>query len=562
MLTSLHIRNYVLIDSLDVEFPDGLVIITGQTGAGKSIILGALSLLTGGRADASVISGGAQNCTVEAEFEISRESIRHILEDNDVEWDNGHLTVRRVVHSSGRTRSFINDCPVSVGTLSDVISRLIDIHSQHQSLLLTDREYQLSALDAFAGNGALLSACRTAWQNASALRAQLEQLRSRLEKLVSEREYNEAVYSQLDAAGLKEDELATLDEEQKMLANAEQIKGALVAAQTCFQPSSDDSLSLCAALKEVQKQLQHIEAYIPAASEIADRIESSRIELDDILSEIESLDAGVDVSPARLEEVESRQSLIYDLMRRHGCADEKELIALRQSLSEMLYDSETLEQQALDLEKSIRAAEEEYRAASARLHDSRANASGEFAAQIQESLHFLELENAVFEVALTRGPEGPAGGDAVTFLFDAAGKSPKDVAKCVSGGEMSRIMLCLKAMMARHEEMPTMIFDEIDTGVSGSVADRMGSVICDMGRDMQVFAITHLPQVAAKGNAHFIVSKSIGERTSSTMKKLSPEERVVEIARMLSGASITAEAVANARTLLGQMSSFIEKSLP
>jgi len=551
MLTSLHIRNYILIDSLDVDFPEGLAIITGQTGAGKSIILGALSLLLGAKADASAICSGADSCVVEAEFDIEREELRRVLEENEIEWDGGHLLIRRVVHSSGRARSFINDSPVPVPVLAEISSRLIDIHSQHQSLMLTDRGFQLSMLDSFAGNAAILAECRASWQKLNSLKSELRQTEDRLSRLSSEKDYNEARFRQLDSAVIRNGELAELDEEQKTLANAEEIKNSLCSAEELLMPSDDSAVSVVAALKEAQKLLSSISRYIPATESLAGRLESSRIELDDIISEISALNSKVDVSGSRLEAVEQRMSLIYELFRKFGCGSESELISLRERLSEAIYDSSALEMKVESLRKDIKDAETVYLAAAAGLHSARLEASGAFASSIQSQLRYLELDSAVFSVDVAAAGPGPDGTDSVSFLFDASGKNPKEVSKCASGGEISRIMLCLKAMMAKFEEMPTMIFDEIDTGVSGSVADKMGSMICDIGRDMQVFAITHLPQVAAKGDAHFLVSKSVGDETRSTIKKLSHEERVMEIARMLSGSTVTGEAIANAKSLLG-----------
>lgn len=550
MLTSLHIRNYILIESLDVDFPEGLVIITGQTGAGKSIILGAMSLLLGTKADASAIHSGADSCVVEAEFDIEAEDIKSILDANDIEWDGGHLVIRRVIHSTGRARSFINDSPVPVAVLTEISSRLVDIHSQHQSLMLTDRSFQLSILDSFAGNSDLLAKCRSAWHDLVSLRSELRQAQERLSKLSSEKDYNEAQFRQLELASIRDGELAELEEEQKALANAEEIKHNLCASMELLMPLDESAMAVSSALKEAQKHLSSISSFLPTALSIAQRLESSRIELDDILSEIEILNSKVDVSDGRLESVEQRMSLIYELFRKHSCSTEAELIALHDRLSAALYDSSSLEMRIAALEKDIKAAESLYDGVASSLHDSRNAASEAFASSIQDKLRFLELDRAVFSVGITSCAPAPEGTDAVTFLFDAAGKNPRELGKCASGGEISRIMLCLKAMMARFEEMPTMIFDEIDTGVSGSVADKMGSMICEMGKDMQVFAITHLPQVAAKGQAHFLVSKSMGDETLSTIKKLSPEERVMEIARMLSGAVITDEAIANAKSLL------------
>ena len=550
MLSSLHISHYILIDSLDISFPEGLVIITGQTGAGKSILLGALSLVTGARADASFISAGADSCVVEAEFDGCPEDIRPLLEENDVEWDGGHLTVRRVIHSSGRSRSFINDCPVQVSLLQEISGQLIDIHSQHKSLLLTDKRFQMGVLDMYAGNSELLSRCRTAWGRLQQLRSELDALKSKLEKVSAEKEYNEAMFRQLEAAALKPGELEELGTEQKSLANAELIKEALSTALSVIEPQ--EYMSVSASLKEAGRQLDKVAAFVVPASSLSERLESVRIELDDIDAEIAALEARVDVSPEHLEMVEDRMSTLYSLLTRHSCRTIDELIAIRDSLGEELFDADSLKERISDQEALIKDCYDEYKALCTSLAKSRRAAAPSFASSICDSLKFLELDSAVFDIALDHAPEGVSGADAVTYLFSSTGSDPVDVSRCASGGELSRIMLCLKAMMAKYMGMPTLIFDEIDTGVSGSVADKMGRMICEMGQDMQVFSITHLPQVAAKGNAHYTVTKSIGPdgRTSSSIRMISGEDRVNEIARLLSGATISDAAVANARALL------------
>lgn len=553
MLNRLQVRNYVLIDSLEIDFPEGLIIITGQTGAGKSILLGALSLLMGSKADASQIADGADNCVVEAEFQAARddEYLKNILEDNEVEWDGGYLIIRRVVNRSGRSRAFINDSPVSVQILSSISSRLIDIHSQHQTLMLSDRHFQLNILDLFAGNSEQKAVCAGHFKALSSLKAEFSALEQRLARIASEKEYNEAQYRQLEAAALREGELAELEEEQKQLANAEEIKMNLCAVEEIF--SSAEGQSLDSSLKEMSKMLAKVARYVPAADQLAERVESCRYELDDIFSDVSSVNQRIDVSPSRLETVESRMSLIYSLFQKHGCADEAELIALRDNLSEALFDSTQLEEKKDELQKKIQNEEELLRKAAEELHKTRAQAAPDFASSICKSIRDLELPYAVFEVELQEVPMSQTGTDSVVFRFSASGKNPVDVAKCASGGELSRIMLSLKAMMARYSKMPTMIFDEIDTGVSGSVADKMGSMICSMGAYMQVFAITHLPQVAAKGSAHYLVSKDIDPETSkavSKIEKLSDEQRVLEVARMLSGSTLTEAAVANAKSLL------------
>ena len=556
MLARLHVRNYVLIDSLEIDFPEGLIIITGQTGAGKSILLGALSLVTGAKADALMVSEGADNCVVEAEFDISDGSIREILEENEVEWDEGHLIIRRMVNRSGRSRAFVNDSPVPVSLLQEISSRLIDIHSQHQTLLLSDRQFQLDILDHYAGNSQLRQECATAWKELASKKSELAALESRIARIASDKEYNEAQYRQLEAASLREGELAELEEEQKQLANAEDIKTGLCGVEELFTAASSagESMSVDSSLKESVKMLSKVGRYIPAASELAERLDSCRLELDDILAEVEDMNSRVDMSEERLEQVESRMSMIYGLLKKHGCADEAELIALRDRLSDELFDSTRLEEQADDLRKEISAATDLVIRLSDRLHLAREKAAPDFAEAIASSIRDLEMPYAVFVVELQDVPASATGTDSVAFRFSATGRNAVDVAKCASGGEMSRIMLALKAMMARFTSMPTMIFDEIDTGVSGSVADKMGSMICRMGEHMQVFAITHLPQVAAKGHAHYVVTKTIDETTSkaiSGISRLDDEQRIMEVARMLSGSVLTDAAIANAKELLG-----------
>ena len=555
MLSRLQVKNYVLIDSLEIDFPEGLVIITGQTGAGKSILLGALSLLMGAKAEASMVSEGADNCVVEADFEVdpSNDYLRSLLDENEVEWDEGHLVIRRVVNRSGRSRAFVNDSPVSVGVLQEVSVSLVDIHSQHQTMMLSDKHFQLDMLDHFAGNLALRGQCEALWTKLGKQKNELRQVEEMIARLSSEQDYNEAQFRQLEAASLRDGELAELEEEQKQLANAEEIKLALGAVEEIFSPSSD-MMSLDASLKEMERQLSRAGKYVPSVSELSDRLESCRRELDDICSEVETVNSRIDMSPERLMQVEDRMSLLYSLMQKHGCRDEAELIKVREELAEQLYDSTVLEEKRGALTAEVSATEKELDAVADQLHVSRKNASEKFAESVTSSIRGLELTYAVFEVDVNPTAVGPSGKDAVVFKFSSTGRNAVDLSKCASGGELSRIMLALKAMKARYTQMPTMIFDEIDTGVSGSVADKMGSMICEMGGYMQVFAITHLPQVAAKGSAHYMVSKDIDPVTSkavSTIVRLSGEQRVLEIARMLSGSTLTEAAIANANSLLG-----------
>ena len=553
MLTRLHVRNYVLIDSLEIDFPEGLIIITGQTGAGKSILLGALSLVTGAKADASMISEGADNCVVEAEFTADSMQLKQLMKENDIESDDV-LIIRRVVNRSGRSRAFINDCPVPLQVLQDISSRLVDIHSQHQTLLLSDRRFQMELLDFYAGNSNLRDNCSAVWAGLQNLRNELKAVEEKLARVSSERDYNEAQLAQLENASLRIGELSELEDEQKQLANAEEIKTALSAVEELFSSSSlDDRMSLDATLKESSRLLSRISRFVAASAPLSERIDSCRLELDDILSEISDINQRTELSADRLEIVEDRMSLIYGLMKKYSCSDEAELIELREKLASELCDSSILEARRTDLQNEIITQSAKMDEAASKLHASRVEASVRFASDIQASIRFLELPFAIFEVDVIDAPMSASGCDQIMYRFSSTGRNAVDISKCASGGEMSRIMLALKNMCAEYVGMPTMIFDEIDTGVSGSVADKMGSMICDMGSKMQVFAITHLPQVAAKGNAHYMVSKEIdpvNSKAFTRIDRLDKDSRVKEIARMLSGSTLTEAAMANARELL------------
>ena len=551
MLSSLHVRNYVLIDSLDISFPGGLIIITGQTGAGKSILLGALSLVLGSKTDVSVIGPKGDSCVVEAEFKVDGDnSLRALVEGGELDWDGGNLVIRRTLSRTGRSRCFVNDEPVTVGFLGELSAHLLDIHSQHQTLLLSRSSFQMEALDRRAGNGELLDRCSSLWNTLSDDRKRLEEVSSTLAAMEAQRDYDEAVFRQLSDAKLEEGELETLENEQKVLSNAEDIKETLWAAQELLSPSGEGR-SVVSSLKEAGRLLEKVSSWVGAAGDLSERISSSRIEIDDIVSSLEEANAAVEVSPQRLAEVEDRFSMLYSLMKRHGCSGIGELIAVRDALDGKLHDSSRVEEERDALVNEISRLEKEHSAICDRLHEKRVSFAGILASETGESLKFLELEKSVFRVDVTPAPAGPSGADQVTFFFSASGKAPVELSKCASGGELSRIMLSLKAMMARYSAMPTLFFDEIDTGVSGSAADRMGSMICSMGEKMQVFAITHLPQVAAKGDAHYLVEKDLsGGDAVTSIRPVSGEDRVMEIARMLSGASITPAAVENARSLM------------
>lgn len=535
MLTRLYIQNYALIDSLDISFPGNLVVISGETGAGKSILLGALSLLLGRKADASVLGDASRNCVVEAEFETGGEQ----------------TILRRVVSPQGRSRSFINDEPVTLDELKQLSATLVDLHSQFDHIMLSSSKYQLSVLDAFAGIADDAAAYRTLYESWCATGRRIAELEALSARSDSDRDYLQFQYDQLEAARLTEGEQEELEAEQNQLANSGEISEQLAAASALFD-AEDNSIG--SQLRALESALDRVARFIPEASSLRERVESARIELKDVDYELSSLADNVRFSPERLQEVDDRLSLLYDLMRKHSVQSVAELIAIREDISARLGQGVDMAGQIETLKAGYAALRGKCLDAASKLHVARAEAAGRLSADLQESVRSLEMPLAVFEVKLEQLPEpGPDGMDAVCFLFSAnRGSAPKELAKCASGGELSRIMLCIKALVSKYMGMPTMIFDEIDTGVSGSVAYKMGEMIVAMGQHMQVMAITHLPQVASRGNAHYLVYKDTADDgcTHSAIRRIEGQEREREIARMLSGATITEEALANARTLI------------
>lgn len=544
MLQSLTISNYILIGSLETRFPEGLVIISGETGAGKSILLGALSLVLGAKAEASMVGPMGETCVVEAIFGMD-EAVRSILREADLPCEGDSLTLRRTVSRSGRSRSFANDEPVSVNVLQELSARLVDIHSQHQTLRLGDARFRQEALDLWAGTTALRQECALAWSRLGEEKRALTALEERFSRALQEQEYNNARWERLSAARLLPGELETLEAEHKQLSHAEEISQTLCAVENLLAPESGEGPAT--QLQQAARLLEKASRFIPSMESLSTRVVSARLELEDIAQEVEAAGFRTEVSPERLQQVEERLSQLYGLLQNYGCSTVEELIAERDRLESLVLDATQL---GGELEKA-RARVEEYgrrhAALCEQLHSKRVEASQGFSEAVQQQLRQLELEHALFQVALEQGPPGADGSDTVRFLFSASGATPTDVGKTASGGELSRIMLSLKSVMARFTQMPTLVFDEIDAGVSGSAADKMGSLVCEMGSRMQVFAITHLPQVAAKGNAHYLVSKTDG---TTSILFLDHDGRVRELARMLSGSTITPAAIANAKSLL------------
>lgn len=535
MLRRLAIRNYALIEALDIDFAQGLTVISGETGAGKSILLGALSLLLGNKADAGAIGRAATNCVVEGEFEK----------------DGQEYILRRVLSPQGRSRIFVNDCPATVEELKELSAELIDIHGQFQHTLLADSRYQLSLLDSYAGLDADKADYCGKYSRLKAKEADLKRLDGQIAMAQSNKDFIEFQYDQLAKAKLRSGELEDLEAEQKQLANSETISGNLALASGLL---SGDESSVIQKLREVETAIDKVSSYVESCAALKIRVESSRVELKDIEYELSSLAGNVVFSADRLQSVDERLALLYDLMRKHGAANVEELIARRDEFARQLEAVQDGDQERERLSSEVEALRVECVRLSKALHEARSAKATQLAASLQETIRSMEMPQAIFGVQVQELPDlGPVGSDAVTFTFSAnAGIAPKELSKCASGGEMSRIMLSLKNMMSRFVGMPTMIFDEIDTGVSGSVADKMGRMIVEMGERMQVFAITHLPQVASKGDSHFLVYKDVDSEgvTVSHIKKVEGDERVREIARMLSGSSITEEALANARVLI------------
>ena len=533
MLKRLLIENYALIDHLDIMFPGGLVIITGETGAGKSILLGALSLVLGGRSDVSVLSDPTRNCVVEAVFD--EEGKERIF--------------RRVITPQGRSRGFMDDEPASVEMLRVEAGRLVDVHAQHQQLLLSERDFQRTVLDCYAGAREAYSLHLLHYQEWLEARSALQDLEARIAASEQERDYLTFQYNQLEAAALREGELEELDAEQRRLAHSEAVQEQLSRIEQLFE-GTDGSLEL--RLKEAASALARITPFFPEFAAFGDRIESARIELKDIRDEVSARGEKVQYDPQRLEEVESRLAVIHGLLRKFNVATEADLIALRGELSDKLGSGLDDQQSCERLRKRVQAAAAACGQSAATLHALREKAAPGLSALLQQQVRTLELPRARFSVQLETRPQwGPDGSDEISFLFDANERGLQPLSKCASGGELSRIMLCIKALLAEYQGMPTLIFDEIDNGVSGSVAEKMGRLIADMGRRMQVMAITHLPQVASQGNAHLLVYKEDGPKGLRTaIRPLAGEDRLREVARMLSGADITPEALANARVLL------------
>ena len=544
MLRSLYIQNYALIEKLDITFERGFSVITGETGAGKSIILGAIGLLLGQRADVKAIRPGASKCVIEAQFDISAYGMQAFFEENDLEYD-AECILRRDVYASGKSRAFINDTPVSLAQMKELGEQLIDVHSQHQNLLLNTEGFQLNVLDLLAHDEADLQTYQTLYKDWRQAERDLEKLKAEAEKNREDEDYLRFQLEQLEEAQLTSGEQDELEEEAEMLAHAEDIKAGLYEAGQTLNADEGGMLGL---LRDCQNNMSNLREVYAPAGELAERLDSVYIELKDIAREIEDREETIEFNPERLNTVNERLNLLYTLEQKHRVDTVDELLAKLSAIVSSDEDIERLQERCVDLFKQVEAQ-------AGVLTEARKRAAQEVERQMASRLIPLGMPNVRFQVEMgVRKEPGIHGMDTVNFLFSANKNGVlQNISSVASGGEIARVMLSVKAMIAGAVKLPTIVFDEIDTGVSGEIADRMADIMQEMGdNDRQVISITHLPQIAARGRVHYKVYKQDNEKeTNSHIRRLTDEERVEEIAHMLSGATLTDAALNNARALLG-----------
>lgn len=550
MLKQLYIKNFTLIDELNIQMHPGFSVITGETGAGKSIILGAIGLLLGNRADSKSIKAGRDRCVIEAHFDLSKYDMQQFFTDNDIDEDLSDTIIRRELTAAGKSRAFINDTPVSLTKMRELGEQLVDIHSQHQNLLLQKEDFQLNVVDIIAQDEKQRKNYEAAYNQYKQANQKLNALKAEIEKNRENEDFLRFQFKELDEAQLQNGEQEELEQEYEMLSHSEDIKTALYQADNHL--SGDDG-NIIERLKQASEQLANIKDVYPEVTELLERIDSSYIELKDIAQEINGLTDHVEFDPARLETINERLDKLNSLQQKFHVRDLGELIETYHQLKEQLShidhsdeDVEALEQEVIQLlEKAQKLAKE--------LTAIRTKAAKKVEEEMKQRLIPLGIPNVRFSISLTEKPLSHDGGDKVSFLFSANKSTPlQPVTQVASGGEIARVMLSLKAMISGAVKLPTIIFDEIDTGVSGKIAEKMAQIMVEMGNhERQVLSITHLPQIAAMGSHHYKVSKEeTDEGTISRMTELSQQERVQEIAQMLSGSDVSEAALANAKELL------------
>ena len=551
MLRSLYIQNYALIEKLDISFGAGFSVITGETGAGKSIILGAIGLLLGQRAEVKAIRQGASKCVIEARFDISAYGMEPFFEDNELEYEE-ECILRREVYASGKSRAFINDTPASLVQMKELGEQLIDVHSQHQNLLLNKEGFQLNVLDILSHNDEQLSTYQSLYREWKQAQQELADLIARAEQNKADEDYIRFQLEQLEEANLSVGEQEELEQETDMLSHAEEIKAGLFRVG---QLLTSDEGGLLAGLKESLNTMLGLQKVYSPATELAERLESTYIELKDVSQEGSSQEEDVEFNPDRLEEVNDRLNLIYTLQQKHRATTVEELLTLAEEYAAKLAAITSYDERIGELTTLCDTLYNKVRKQAAVLTKARTGAAREVEKQMASRLVPLGMPNVRFQVEMgIRKEPGVHGEDTVNFLFSAnKNGSLQNISSVASGGEIARVMLSIKAMIAGAVKLPTIVFDEIDTGVSGEIADRMADIMQEMGeQDRQVISITHLPQIAARGCAHYKVYKQDNEtETNSHIRRLADEERVEEIAHMLSGATLTEAALNNAKALLG-----------
>lgn len=549
MLNKLSVKNYALIDALEIDFSEGLSTITGETGAGKSILLGALGLVLGQRADLNSIRNKDIKCVIEAVFDITKYQLEAFFEKEDLDYEKRTI-IRREITPSGKSRAFINDTPVNLEVLNKIAAYLIDVHSQHQTLILNRASFQLNVLDAVAGNTKTVQEFQNGFNELSILKQKLAQIEGEQQKLQNEFDYNSFLHQELAEANLKDSEQESMEEELSTLSNAEEIKQLLVNS---FQLLDGTEMGVISKLREVKSSLEKAASYNTVLRNLAERIESSLLELRDISSEVETIEQSTEHQPDRINQLNEKLDLVYRLQQKHQVDSIEDLLQIQEALSDKLQQVIGFEEQLKALNSEIKATESDLLAKAKILSENRKKAIPKLQDQVQSSLVKLGMPKAQFSVEQNTLTELSANGiDKINFLFTAnSGSALQPIAKVASGGELSRLMLSIKAILAKHSNLPSIIFDEIDTGISGEIAGKMGHIMQEMGVSMQVIAITHLPQIAGKGNRHYQVYKAEEDGlTTTSMREVVGDERIDAIAKMLSGEELTDAALANAKELL------------
>ncbi|MDR2086685.1 MAG: DNA repair protein RecN [Dysgonamonadaceae bacterium] len=550
MLQSLTIQNYALISQLEIDFPAGFSVITGETGAGKSIILGALGLILGQRADAKYIQQGKEKCLIEGVFDISSYRLETFFREKDWEYDPQTCILRREIWSSGKSRAFINDSPAGLNDLKELGAFLIDIHSQHQNLLLADNHFQLQVLDVLSQNKDLKNEYLAAYKEYTVAGKKLKDLKEKIAAQRTEEDYARFQFNQLDEARLQAGEQTLLEQEAEMLSHVEEIKSGLYRIE---QLLSADETGIVSSLKDALNQAQSLQKIYTASEEITERLQTAYLDLKDLYREVASRQEMLEFNPERLQEVNTRLDLIYSLQQKHRLTSVEELITLRDRLDEQIREIDNSGEELAQLEKIKAAAYAQVLQSAGTLSQVRQEAARQLEKQLVEKVSLLGMPHMRFTVRLLQKEQPDSTGqDEVVYLFSANKNGElKPVAQTASGGEISRLMLGIKALIAGAMALPAIIFDEIDVGVSGEIAGKMGDIMRQMGKEIQVIAISHLPQIAAKGESQFFVYKEENNNlTESHIRRLSKEERVKEIAQMLSGAKLTDAAIENAKELL------------